>query len=152
MLLTGTFARSIDEKQRIAIPKHFRDALTASASAPLYVAPGTDGSIWLYTEDALRRLADRLTDASPTREDVRAFSRLFYARASAVELDGQGRIRIPAELAQFAEVERDAILIGVQDHLEIWNPRRWDEYLQTRQPRFDELAEAAFDRDRAKAD
>src|SRR5262245_41980025 len=100
MLLTGTFNRAIDEKLRVAIPKPLREALGSPAKGALYVAPGTDGSLAMYTEDSLAALANRLASASPNAQDVRAYSRLFYARAQAVELDGQGRVRIPAELAE----------------------------------------------------
>lgn len=80
MLLTGTFSRAVDEKLRIAIPKPLRDALGALAKGVLYITPGTDGSLALYTEDALAALAERLANSSPNAQDVRAFSRLFYAR------------------------------------------------------------------------
>lgn len=145
MLLTGTFARSVDEKQRVAIPKPLRDALGSQAKGVLYVAPGTDGSLALFTEDALAGLAERLAKSSPNAQDVRAFSRLFYARAQAVELDGQGRVRIPPELAQLGGLSKEAVLIGVQDHLELWDRQRWDQYVQSRQSQFDEIAEAAFE-------
>lgn len=145
MLLTGTFARSVDEKQRVAIPKPLRDALGSQAKGVLYVAPGTDGSLALFTEDALAGLAERLAKSSPNAQDVRAFSRLFYARAQAVELDSQGRVRIPPELAQLGGLSKEAVLIGVQDHLELWDRQRWDQYVQSRQSQFDQIAEAAFE-------
>lgn len=145
MLLTGTFARSVDEKLRVAIPKPLRDALGSQAKGVLYVAPGTDGSLALFTEDALAGLAERLAKSSPNAQDVRAFSRLFYARAQAVELDSQGRVRIPPELAQLGGLSKEAVLIGVQDHLELWDRQRWDQYVQSRQSQFDEIAEAAFE-------
>lgn len=144
MLLTGTFARSIDEKLRVAIPKRLRDSLGCPEGGVLYIAPGTDGSLTIYTEEAFRRLGERLAQASPTQHNVRAYTRLFYARAQQVELDGQGRIRIPAELAQLAQVNREAMLLGVQDHLELWAADRWQAYLDERQSHYDEIAEAAF--------
>jgi MraZ protein len=144
MLLTGTFVRAIDDKLRLAIPKRLRDALGAGPEQPLYVTPGTDRSLAVYTEETLGRLADRLAAASPAGAEVRAFSRLFYAQAQPAELDSQGRIRIPAELAALAGLGREAILLGVQDHLEIWDRGRWEEYLAERQARYDQLAEAAF--------
>lgn len=146
MLLTGTFSRAIDEKLRIAIPKPLREALGSLAKKALYVAPGTDGSLAIYTEDALAQLANRLAQASPNAQDVRAFSRLFYARAKAVELDGQGRLRIPQDLAVLAGLRKEAVLVGVQDHLELWERRRWEQYVAQRQSQFDQIAEAAFDR------
>jgi MraZ protein len=146
MLLTGTFSRAVDEKQRIAIPKPLREALGALAKGVLYVTPGTDGSLALYTEDALARLAERLAQASPNAQEVRAFSRLFYARAQAVELDGQGRVRIPPDLAELAGLKNEAVLIGVQDHLELWDRGRWDQYVAQKQSHYDQIAEAAFEK------
>jgi MraZ protein len=146
MLLTGAFSRTVDEKLRIAIPKPFREALGAAAKGVLYVAPGTDGSLALFTEDALAELATRLAQSSPNAQDVRAFSRLFYSRAQAVEIDGQGRVRIPPELAQLAGLSKEVVLLGVQSHLELWERQRWDQYVQARQDKFDQIAEAAFEK------
>ncbi len=143
MLLTGTFARSLDEKQRVAIPKRLRDALGAGA-AVLYVTPGNDGSLSIYTEEQLSHLAERLAASSPAQQEVRAFGRLFYAQAERVELDSQGRIRIPPDLVRAAGLERDVVLLGVQNHLELWDKVRWETYLASRLPRYDEIAEAAF--------
>ncbi len=145
MLLTGTFSRSVDQKLRVAIPKPLREALGAVAKGALYVTPGTDGSLAIYTEDALAELARRLAHASPNAQDVRAFSRLFYARAQAVELDSQGRLRVPPELAALAGLEKEAVLVGVHDHLELWQRGRWEQYVAQRQNQYDEIAEAAFE-------
>ena len=144
MLLTGTFSRSVDEKLRVAIPKGLREILGCSEGGGLYLTPGTDGSLAIYTEEALGQLGDRLAQASPTQQSVRAYMRLFYARAQRVELDRQGRIRIPPELAELAELSKDVLLLGVQDHLELWNPKRWKAYFADKQARYDEIAEAAF--------
>lgn len=144
MLLTGTFARSIDEKLRVAIPKRLRETLGCSVGGSLYVAPGTDGSIAMYPEESFANWGDRLRTAPPTQKEVRAFTRLFYAQAQRVELDQQGRIRIPAELAALAKLGKEAVLLGVQDHLELWAAEQWNRYLADQQARYDEIAEAAL--------
>jgi MraZ protein len=144
MLLTGEFGRSIDEKLRVAIPRRLRDALSCDGQQGLYIAPGTDQSLVLYTEDAFARLADRLAQSSPTRQDVRTFTRLFYARAQRVELDTQGRVRIAPELAELAGLGKEVVLLGVQDHVEVWAADRWKAYLAERKGHYDEIAEAAF--------
>jgi len=144
MLLTGTFARSIDEKLRVAIPKRLRETLGCPMGGNLYVAPGTDGSLAIYTEEAFARWGERLKIAPPAQKDVRAFTRLFYAQAQQVEIDRQGRIRLPAELAALARLEKDAVLLGVQDHLELWAAEQWKRYLTEQQARYDEIAEAAL--------
>lgn len=144
MLLTGVFSRSIDDKLRVAIPRRLREAWGCERGQGIFIAPGTDQSLALYTEDAFARLADRLAQASPTRQDVRTFNRLFYARAHRVELDSQGRVRIPLQLAELAGLAEEAVLLGVQDHLEIWAADRWASYLADRQGHYDEIAETAF--------
>ena len=144
MLLTGTFNRSIDEKLRIAIPKRLRVGLICPENCGLYVAPGTDETLTLYTEEAFSRLAERLAKVSPTRKDVRAYTRLFFARARRVEVDSQGRVRIPQELVDLARLKKEVVLLGVQDHVEIWAAERWQTYLTEKQPHYDEIAEGAF--------
>ncbi len=160
MLLTGTYVRICDEKQRITLPKPIRDALGATSRGPtsqetvqegLYLAPGTDRSLNLYPEAAFSQLAQQLAAASPNTLEVRAFSRLFYSQAQRVEIDRQSRIRIPAELAQLAQLQKELVLLGVRDHLELWNRTHWEEYLQNQQAHFDEIAERAFAR-RAQSD
>ena len=150
MLLTGCFKRSIDDKLRIAVPKRFRDSLTTATedqNVVLYLAPGTDGSLTVYTEESFARLADQLGQASPAEKDVRAFSRLFFSRAETVDLDRQGRIRIPAELAELASLAQgEAMMIGVRDRMEIWNSEKWRQYMEANESDYDALAEKAFDR------
>ncbi len=156
MLLTGTFRRSIDEKLRLAIPKRLREAMWDSRGGEeeeeedrtlsVFIAPGTDGSLEIYTEVTFERLAARLAQASPTEQHVRAFTRLFFARAQRAELDRQGRVRISTELAEAAQLAKgaDVVLLGVQDHLELWGQERWEVYLAEKRSHYDDLAEAAF--------
>ncbi len=144
MLLTGTFSRSIDEKLRVAIPKRLRGALEDPEGGCLYLAPGTDKSLALYTEEEFARLAERVKAMSPTRPDVRAFTRLFYTAAQRVELDGQGRVRIPQDLADWAGLAKECVLLGVQDHVELWCAKRWKAYQAEQQIHYDEIAETAF--------
>lgn len=144
MVLTGAFHRSLDEKLRFAIPKPLRDAIGYPANSVLYLAPGTDGSLSLYAASTFERLADRLEEGSPNGREERAFSRLFYAQVQRIEIDKQGRIRLPADLVQLASLRKDIVLLGVRDHLEVWERGRWEEYLSQTQPHYDELAENAF--------
>jgi len=151
MLVTGCHRRALDEKSRVAIPKRTRLALgCGEEGGAVYVAPGTDGSLAIYGEQAFGRLADQLATVSPTRQDVRAFSRLFFAQAECVEFDAQGRVRIPPELATLAQLQREVVLLGVRDHLELWAAQRWDAYRTEKTADYDRIAEAAFDQVPAK--
>lgn len=145
MFLTGTFSRAVDQKLRVAIPKRLREAMgLAGGKGTVYLAPGTDRTLAIYPEETFRQLAGRLAQASPTQPHVRDFTRLFFARTQLVEMDGQGRIRIPPELATLVKLEKEAVLVGVRDHLELWDLHHWEAYLAEKQGRFDEIAEAAF--------
>jgi MraZ protein len=144
MLLTGSYSRSLDEKMRVAIPKRLREAMECRDGGILYVAPGTDGSLGIYPTETFHRWAERLAQNSPTQQDVRAFLRLFYAQAQPVELDGQGRVRIPPELSALAKLGKEVVLVGVNDHLELWSEPAWKSYLADKQSRYDEIAEKAL--------
>jgi MraZ protein len=140
MLLTGSFPRLLDDKLRFAIPKPLRDAIGHPDECVLYLAPGTDGSLALYPEDSFTRMASRLEQGSSDGRDVAAFSRLFYAQVQRIELDKQGRLRLPIELAELAGLRKEIMLLGVRDHLEIWNREAWETYLGQTQPHYDDLA------------
>lgn len=144
MPLTGNFKRSIDDKQRITIPKDLRTALGESVGKVFYMAPGTDRSLAVYDEASFERVASRLDSAPPTERDVRAFSRLFYAQAHRVEIDRQSRLRVPQQLADWAGLTKEAVLIGAGDHMELWDSAKWETYAAEKQSNYDELAEAAF--------
>lgn len=144
MLLTGTFVRTLDDKQRLALPKPIREALGEPLPAALYLAPGTDGSLAMYTDSVFARLAADMGRLSPAGPDMRAFSRLFYAQAQRVELDRQGRLRIPAEMTGFFQSNKEVVLLGVRDHLELWGRSRWEAYLAAMQPHYDQIAENAL--------
>ena len=150
MALTGTFERSLDDKSRIAVPKTLREEFTSALMASaeeviqLYVAPGQDKSLSLYSKAGFEELAQKLASSSSNRAEVLNFQRLLFSRAEKVDLDGQGRIRIPERLAEFAQLKRDVMLLGVQDHAEIWDKAVWTEFEQRHAARFDEMAQAAF--------
>ncbi len=145
MTLTGTYERNLDEKYRLAVPKRLREQFGDPELASLYVAPGTETSLTLYTPAAFEELAAKLAARSTNRIEVRNYLRLFYARAEQVPLDSQGRIRLPERLVEFARLRKDIALLGVHDHCEIWDRQLWDEFLNGHETGFDDLATAAFE-------
>lgn len=142
MLLTGTHPRTLDDKKRIALPKRVREQL--GEVEQLFVTPGPDGCLWVFDQANLESLASKLDEAPAAGGDVRVFRRLFFAQMEAVDLDGSGRVLIPDRLVRFAGLDKEVVLIGVRDHLEIWNAATWDAYMNQHGPRFDAVAEGAF--------
>lgn len=144
MLLTGTYPRTLDDKKRLALPKRVREQLRGPSQ--LFVTPGPDQCLWLYSQEELERLADKLEQSSGPEPEVRVFRQLFFAQTEAVELDRTGRILIPDRLIHFAGLKHEVVLTGNRDRMELWDAGRWQEYCSRNVPRFDAVAEKAFQR------
>lgn len=126
--LTGTFPCNLDDKRTIALPKAIRDQLGNCDT--VMVSPGPDQCLWLTNQAHLDRLADRLEN-SPAREvEVRVFKRLYYAQTERVTVSGDGHIQVSDRLAQFAGLDGEVVLIGIDDHFELWDVARWKQYTQ----------------------
>jgi MraZ protein len=144
MSLTGTFARSLDSKMRLAIPRRFREELVGTESLQMYLTPESDHSLGLFGSRVFLERANRLEAHSGPPGSVKNYMRLYYSQAEEVELDTQGRIRIPERLAVFAGVSQEVVLLGVHDHVEIWDQSAWENFLATHSAEFDRLASEAF--------
>ena len=110
----------------------------------LFLTPGTDHCLELHTNESLDELALKANQSPAGSKSVRSFSRLFYARAQQCDVDKQGRIRIPHELAGLADLTNEVVFIGVGSHWELWNLELWDTYLNENQDAFDQITETTF--------
>jgi MraZ protein len=129
-LFTGTYEHSIDAKQRLAIPSEIREALQPDRDGDkLYLSVANPHALSLYTQAGFERRADDLEQSPLPPADVIEFERVFYSLARPVELDKQGRIRLPEQLVNFVKLGREVVLLGVKDHLEIHDRQRWYEQL-----------------------
>ena len=145
MALTGLYTRTLDSKQRLAVPNRLCDDFNEPELKALYVAPGTDQCLDLYSPAGFDRLARKIAKLPSNRAEVRTYKRLFYGQAERVEFDAQGRIRIPDWLVTRAELSGEVVLVGVHDHAEIWNASAWQKFVTDSGPSFDEMAAKAFD-------
>src|SRR5262245_55753443 len=114
MLLTGTHPRTLDEKNRLTLPKRVREQL-GDVSA-LFVTPGLDQCLWLFNRQALENLAAKIDEAPSSNVEVRLFRRLFFSRAEETEIDASGRILIPDWLVSQVKLRYEVVLLGVRDH------------------------------------
>jgi MraZ protein len=142
MLLTGTHPRTLDDKYRVALPKRMRELM--GEPGVLFVTPGSDQTLWIYTEGELEKLAKRLDESPATDAEARLFRRLYFAQTESVDVDKAGRILVPDRLAKFAGLLKEIVLIGVRDHLELWDAAKWNAYVEANSAKFDETAEQAF--------
>lgn len=140
-MLMGEYDHALDDKGRLTVPARFREAL----GERFVLTVGLDGCLSGYPLAEWQQLTDRLRDLPMTNRDARAFMRLLLAGAIEVEPDKQGRILIPPRLRQAAEIENEAILVGVGARFEIWAAHHWRRYQQAVQGSFAETAEKLVD-------
>src|SRR3972149_11574192 len=144
MIFTGTYPRVVDDKKRVATPKTIREQFGKRAPRQLYIAPGSHRSLWIFTPEQLERFGERLLAGRQNDSELAAYRRLYFSRAEPSDLDTQGRILVPDRLAEHIGLGRDVLLIGVFDHLELWDPQRWKEYVDSQAATFDATAEGAL--------
>lgn len=121
-MLLGTHEHTVDEKNRLTLPARFRDAFAEG----LVLTRGMDGCVSVYTRAAWDQLVSvRLVDLDPFTHEARQMNRFIYAGASDAELDRQGRVVLPQALIDHAQLEREVIVAGLRDHLEIWDRSAW---------------------------
>ena len=135
----------MDDKLRLAIPRQLRDGFREADSEELFVAPGNEGCLSIYSKAGFEAFATKMATISTGRVQVRNFLRLYYSQAECVQVDKQSRIRIPERLVKMAELKHNVVLIGVHDHLEIWDKERWDLFLSQNGSQFDALTAEALD-------
>lgn len=142
-MFIGEYHHRLDDKGRIIIPAKLRAHLTDS----FVMTRGLDGCVFIYRNDDWERLEQKLASLPLTRKEARAFVRFFYAAAQEMSLDKQGRVNISESLIQYAHLDKECIIVGVSNRIEIWNRQRWEEINKEMIDQFDNIAEAMIDFD-----
>ena len=125
-MFRGSSFHTIDPKGGIIVPARFRDVIKAGGSDRVIVTR-LDQALFAYTLDEWNKIEARIMSLKDTSEYMRRFRRIFIGGASDCAYDKQGRILIPPVLRQYAEIEKDIVLVGQIDHFEIWSKERYDE-------------------------
>ena len=121
-MFMGEYNHTIDAKGRLIIPAKFREVL----GDEFVVIKGMDGFLFVFDNFEWQAFAEKLRSLPMIDKEVRQFTRFFLAGAASVEVDKQGRILIPSVLREFADITKDAVLIGVGSRIEIWSKDRWE--------------------------
>ena len=116
--MTGTYEHSIDAKGRLFIPAKLREELGVT----FYLAMGVDACLAIYPQSTWDRFTEKFSSLPMSQS---AAMRPLFANASKCELDSQGRIVVPQKLRKYAGLEKDAVIIGVNDRAEIWAAGTW---------------------------
>ncbi|WP_121639954.1 division/cell wall cluster transcriptional repressor MraZ [Virgibacillus sp. Bac330] len=142
-MFMGEFQHNIDAKGRIIVPSKFRDQLGDS----FVVTRGLDQCLFVYPMEEWNILEGKLKKLPLTKKDARAFTRFFFSGAVECEIDKQGRINIPQSLRNYAGIEKECVVIGVSNRIEIWSSEQWESYVTDSEESFAEIAENLMDFD-----
>ena len=130
LMLTGEYEHTIDEKNRLFISNKLRSQIdTEQYGSDFYLAMGSNGILSLFPEKYFQKIALAGAPGTGAPDESVAYERLSFALASKVELDRQGRLLINEKLKNRAHLGANLTLVGVRDHIEVWNTEDWERYL-----------------------
>jgi MraZ protein len=136
----GEYEHALDDKGRLTMPSKFRPGV----GDPFILTRGLDGCLFIYPLKVWEGIAGQL-DALPfTASAPRNFSRLFFSGAVEAALDRQGRFLVPPALRRYAGLDKDAVIIGVSNRIEVWGKERWADFCDGAEPEYQSLAESLF--------
>ncbi|WP_029513200.1 division/cell wall cluster transcriptional repressor MraZ [Mycoplasmopsis primatum] len=123
----GEFIRSIDDKNRIAIPAKLRDGL----GSKFYITIGLDNVIELRSEETFKTFSEKLISQSQFSSEARLIRRAWLGKSQEIEVDSQGRFILPKQFLSYAAIQKEVLLIGVGDIVELWGVEQYQNYETT---------------------
>lgn len=136
-MLIGEYEHSIDTKGRLIMPSKLKDDI----GEKFVITKGLDGCLFVYSASEWKNFEDKLRSFPLTNKDARALMRFFLAGAMECEIDKQGRFLITSNLREFAGLEKEVVIIGVLNKIEIWSKEKWTTYSEKENMEADEIAE-----------
>ncbi|MCK9225732.1 MAG: division/cell wall cluster transcriptional repressor MraZ [Candidatus Muirbacterium halophilum] len=137
----GEYQHNIDNKGRIIIPSRFRDEL----GEKFIITCGFEKCLVVYSMDEWNKYSAKISSLPSTRADARAFLRLIYSKAIESSCDKLGRIVLPQNLREYANIDKEAVVNGNFNTIEIWNKQAWNEYSNSAFENFEKQAEKLSD-------
>jgi len=135
-MFIGEFSYTIDQKKRIAIPSKFRKELGKKA----VITRGLDNCLAVYPMEEWKKLTKKLEGLPNSQTDARGFARIMLSGAVDAMLDKLGRILIPDYLKNYAVFEKNVVIIGISNRIEIWDEKKWQEYKQKTESEIGDMA------------
>ena len=137
LLLTGEYQHVVDDKSRVLISNKLRSQIDAEEhGSNFYLVLGANGILCLYPEKYFEQIVLSVSPQTTAPDEAVAFERMSFALASKVELDAQGRLLINERLRKRAGLKKQITIVGVRDHIELWNSRNWEQYLVDNTPQY----------------
>lgn len=140
----GEAISRIDDKGRITVPRRMRETMTVMGHAIWYLTRGFDRSVFMIHRDAWNKIRGHVGRLSPMNAQAVDFRRLFFSGVAEVKPDPQGRIPVPPHLREYAGLDKEAVLIGVDDHLELWSKEAWTNFQAAKEAEYKGMATRIF--------
>ncbi len=140
-MFIGEYIHNLDSKGRIIIPSRFRDELEDS----FILTRGLDGCLTIYSLKQWEKIFEELNKLPNTKKATRQYIHMLTSKACECSFDNQGRIAIPAFLSKAVNIVKECAVIGVNDHIEIWDRETWETYYDQASDSFEEVAESLSD-------
>ena len=134
----GSFAHTLDEKGRLMIPRKMREEL----GFKVYIMKGFDGSLSVYTVERYQKLAEEFYNLPFTQQRNRDYLRVQFASTYEIDVDKLGRLQLPTALLTKFNISRNVIVLGIGDHIELWDAKKYEEYESGVVENFEKNAEA----------
>ena len=133
----GSFIHNLDEKGRLMIPRKMREEL----GTKVYIMKGFEGSLSLYNEERYQKLAEEFSRLSFNQSKVRDYLRIQFASTYEMDVDKLGRVQLPTALLTKYGISKEVIVLGIGDHIEVWDKVKYDEYENSIRDEFENIAE-----------
>jgi MraZ protein len=130
LMLTGEYEHTLDEKNRLFVSNKLRSQIDVEEhGSNFYLTLGANGILCLYPEQYFQQVVLAGAPGTVAPDEAVAFERMSFALTSKVELDRQGRLLLGEKLRKRANLKNNLTLVGVRDHIELWNTEDWERYL-----------------------
>ena len=140
-MFIGEYSHNLDAKGRIIIPSKFRDELHSS----FILTRGLDSCLTIYSLEQWNKIFEQINKLPTTKKAVRQYTRVLTSNACECQLDNQGRILIPNNLAAPVGIKKECVIVGANDHIELWDKETWENYFNEANESFEEVAENISD-------
>ncbi len=129
LFITGEYVCKLDAKGRLVLPSRLKASLPESSSSELYLVKGFEPCLLLYPLVEYKKIFSRIAGLNEFNVEYRRLQRNFFRGSASVELDNAGRFLIPKIMLAHATLERECVLVGMGNRMEIWNPDKYEDYL-----------------------
>ena len=136
----GSHPTVVDDKGRITVPRKFHELMARHDHITWFITRGYKGCLYLYNIKEWESLVGRVELLDPLDPKAHDFLRLVYGCAMDVKVDRQGRVPVPAPLRSFAALDREVVLVGMKNHLELWRKDAWDAYQASMGAEYENMA------------